>query len=144
MSRGFFGIGIENGKTPVNLGTLFRSAQAFGADFIFTIGKRYSGQRGDTGKSWKSVPLFHYETFKDFYNSMPKATMLVGVEINDKSRNLTNFVHPERAVYLLGAEDWGLSQEALSRCNYVVDIPTSICLNVSTTGSIVIYDRMSK
>lgn len=31
MTRGFFGIGIENGKFESNLGTLFRSAQAFEA-----------------------------------------------------------------------------------------------------------------
>ena len=34
----FFGIGIQNGKTPENLGVLWRSAQNLGASFIFTIG----------------------------------------------------------------------------------------------------------
>ena len=30
----FFGIGIQNGKTPENLGVLWRSAQNLGASFI--------------------------------------------------------------------------------------------------------------
>ena len=34
----FFGIGIQNGKTPENLGVLWRTAQNLGASFIFTIG----------------------------------------------------------------------------------------------------------
>lgn len=38
---GYFGIGIESAKTPANVGGLWRSAHAFGAAFIFTIGARY-------------------------------------------------------------------------------------------------------
>ena len=34
----YFGIGIQNGKTPENLGVLWRTAQNMGASFIFTIG----------------------------------------------------------------------------------------------------------
>ena len=29
LEQGFFGIGIQNGKTPENLGVLWRSAQRF-------------------------------------------------------------------------------------------------------------------
>ena len=38
---GYCGIGIENGKAEVNLGTLWRSAHIFGAVFLFTVGRRY-------------------------------------------------------------------------------------------------------
>ena len=38
LENEFFGIGIFNGKTPENLGVLWRSAQNMGASFIFTIG----------------------------------------------------------------------------------------------------------
>lgn len=33
----YFGIGIQNGKTPENLGVLWCTAQNLGASFIFTI-----------------------------------------------------------------------------------------------------------
>jgi len=141
---GFYGIGIENSKFKANLGTLFRSAQAFGADFIFTIGNRYAHQSGDTGKSWQSVPLFHYDSFEQFNESKPKSSVLIGVEINESSKSLKNFCHPKRAIYLLGAEDYGLSEKAAAACNYIVEVPTSICLNVATTGSIIMYDRSVK
>lgn len=144
MDRGFFGIGIEHGKFEGNLGTLFRSAQAFGASYIFTIGKRYNQQKGDTGKSYKNIPCFHFETFEEFEKARPKAAQVIGVEIGGGSHNLKSFRHPERAVYLLGAEDSGLSGEALKICDYVVEVPTNICLNVSVTGSIVMYDRSIK
>lgn len=41
LEQGFFGIGIQNGKTPENLGALWRSAQNLGASYIFTNGNRY-------------------------------------------------------------------------------------------------------
>ncbi len=37
-SRGYFAIGVEGISKAVNLGNLLRSAHAFGASFVFTIG----------------------------------------------------------------------------------------------------------
>jgi hypothetical protein len=37
-ARSYFAIGIEGGSNAVNLGNLLRSAHAFGASFMFTIG----------------------------------------------------------------------------------------------------------
>ena len=67
----FFGIGIQNGKTPENLGVLWRTAQNLGASFIFTIGNRYAKQSCDTHNAVKSMPYFHYETV-----SFPKLELL--------------------------------------------------------------------
>ena len=39
--KGYFGIGCLNMKTAENYGTLFRTAQILGADFIFMIGSRF-------------------------------------------------------------------------------------------------------
>ncbi len=38
VMRGYFGIGIEGSSKPMNAGNLFRSANAFGASFVFTLG----------------------------------------------------------------------------------------------------------
>jgi len=67
MERGYCGIGVLNIKTGINYGTLFRSAYAFNADFIFLIGKRFKKMVSDTTRSEKHVPLFEYPTFEDFY-----------------------------------------------------------------------------
>jgi hypothetical protein len=37
-SRGYFAIGVEGISKAVNLGNLLRSAHAFGASFVFTLG----------------------------------------------------------------------------------------------------------
>jgi tRNA G18 (ribose-2'-O)-methylase SpoU len=137
----FFGIGIQNGKTPENLGVLWRTAQNLGASFIFTIGNRYAKQACDTQNAIKSLPYFHYETFEDFYKHLPKGARIVGVEITDKSEPLEDFHHPKRCVYLLGAEDHGLSKLAIEKSHFLVKFSSIQSLNVAVAGSIVLYDR---
>ncbi|AVR44337.1 rRNA methyltransferase [Christiangramia fulva] len=144
LEQGFFGIGIQNGKTPENLGVLWRSAQNMGASFIFTIGNRYAKQASDTHKAVGAMPYFHYDTFEDFYLHLPKGAMLVGVEHDEKAEPLETFVHPRRCVYLLGAEDHGLSNEAIKKSHFLVKFKSRLSLNVSVAGSIVMYDRSSK
>jgi len=143
IARGYFGIGIYDPKKNINIGSLLRSALAFQANFVFTIGCRYKKDKSNTPKAEKHLPLWEFVSFADFYVAMPRGCKLVGIEY-EKSVSVVNFVHPERAVYLLGAEDAGLSPEILEKCDFVLNIPTQICLNVATAGSIVLYDRVQK
>lgn len=142
--RGFFAIGIYHTKTEVNVGTLWRSASIFGATFIFTIGKRYKKQSSDTMKSWKHIPLFHYETFEEFYRSLPHDCRLTGIELDNRAIDLKNYSHPERCVYLLGAEDHGLNELTIQKCHDLIKLPGEFSMNVSVAGSIVMYDRITK
>ena len=144
INRGYFGIGIENCKTELNIGTLWRSAHIMGASFIFTIGKRYKKQSSDTMKTWRSIPLYHYDTFEEFYKSMPHDCILTGVEIHESSKPIKEYKHPERCIYLLGAEDHGLSSIAIEKCHNLIQLEGDYCLNVSVAGSIVIFDRLTK
>ena len=144
LEQGFFGIGIQNGKTPENLGVLWRSAQNMGASYIFTIGNRYAKQACDTHKAVGAIPYFHYESFNDFYSNLPKGAMLVGVELDEESEDLETFSHPRRCVYLLGAEDHGLSKLAKEKSHFLVKFKSILSLNVSVAGSIVMYDRQTK
>ncbi|AXT52634.1 TrmH family RNA methyltransferase [Aquimarina sp. BL5] len=137
----FFGIGIQNGKTPENLGVLWRTAQNMGASYIFTIGNRYAKQACDTHNAVKSMPYFHYDTFQDFYNHLPKGAMLVGVELTEKAVALESFNHPKRCVYLLGAEDHGLSKTAIEKSHFLIKFTSVLSVNVAVAGSIVMYDR---
>lgn len=141
---GYFGIGIQNTKTEMNIGTLWRSAHILGAQFIFTIGKRYKKQASDTMKTWRTIPLYAHDTFSDFYKSMPYNCQLIGVELDETSVTVNKFIHPKRAIYLLGAEDNGLTKEAISACHKLVQLPGEYCMNVAVAGSIIMYDRFQK
>lgn len=142
--RGYFGIGIYNGKNEQNIGTLWRSATILGADFIFTIGKRYKRQCSDTTDAPRHIPLFHYKDFDDFFSHVPHDCPVVAVELSDNSVPLETYKHRERCIYLLGAEDYGIPPKVLNRCIETVQLIGKFCYNVATAGSIVMYDRASK
>lgn len=138
------GIGIERGKTVENLGTLFRSAVCLGADFVFTIGGRYHPQASDTVRSWTHLPYVAYPTLEAFTETRPFDTPLIGVELTDDARPLERFVHPRRALYLLGPEDGSLSNAALALCQDVIAFQSRYCLNVAAAGTVLLYDRQTK
>ncbi|MEN6462791.1 MAG: RNA methyltransferase [Syntrophomonas sp.] len=131
-------------KNELNYGTLFRTANIYGADFLFLIGKRFKRQSSDTLRSERHIPLFEYQNFDDFNNHRPWGCPLIGVEMCQNATPLSQFKHPQRACYLLGAEDNGLTREAIERCQYLIILPGEHSLNVSVAGSIVMYDRLIK
>jgi tRNA(Leu) C34 or U34 (ribose-2'-O)-methylase TrmL len=138
--RGYFGVAVYRPKCAENIGTLWRSAHNFGASFIATIGHRYRRQPGDTTDARRSVPLYQYSDWGHFYSSVPDGCELVFIEQTEKSRPLHSSHHPERAIYVLGAEDDGVPEE-LMRGHRVVHIDTLRCINVSVAGSIVMFHR---
>ncbi len=144
LESGYFGIGIEHPKTPENLGVLWRSAQNFGASFIFTVGHRYSKQACDTHDAVKAIPYFHYKDFEEFYSHLPKGAMIIGVELDERAVDLKDFKHPRNCVYLLGAEDHGLTKNAIHKSHHLVKFNTPKSLNVAVAGSIIMYDRNVK
>lgn len=143
MKRGYFGIGIYHPKTTENVGTLWRSAHNFGADFIFTVGARYYKQPSDTTKATRHVPLYHYTDIADLKAHMPLGAELVFVEQAPGATELRSFSHPEAAVYVLGAEDYGVPEGEMRGYRQVA-IATPLCINVAVAGSIVLYDRVVK
>ena len=155
MRRGYFGIGIQGGKFESNIGTLWRHAYIFGADFIFTIGKRYTHEVTDTTKAQKNIPLYHYRDWRDFEAHLPSQCEIVFVEqFPGLTTSLTALEHPIRAAYVLGAEDKGIDAEWLadytgrhpSHEAKIVEIPSSnpISMNVATAGTINMHDRYVK
>ena len=141
-----FAVGVDHPKHEVNIGTLWRSAFCLGASMLFTVGRRYEPrqQRGDAVKAWRHLPLVHFSTWDDYRTHAPFGWTPVGVEIGREAEDLRAFAHPESCVYVLGAEDHGLTNEAAALCKALVVIPSRYCLNVAVAGSIVMYDRMVK
>ena len=142
LPRGYFGIGAERTSKALNLGNLMRSAHGFGASFTFTIGATYQAleARADTSKGAQHLP--HYDWTQVSELVLPAGCRLVGVELLDEAIDLPSFHHPPRAAYVLGPERGSLSPELIARCDYVVRIPTSFCVNLAMAGAVVMYDRV--
>lgn len=142
--RGYFEIGIFQGKTEHNVGTLWRSAYQLGANGIFTIGSRIKKQSSDTCQAWRHIPLRQFQDIEAFLLSAPYDCPVIGVEMGGVP--LSTFSHPERAIYLLGAEDYGLTDRAKNVCHSIVSLESvrTESYNVAVAGSIVMYDRFVK
>lgn len=146
MTRGFFAVGVYNPKTEANIGSLYRTAYLYDAAFVFTVGRRYRTQVTDTPKTARHIPLFHFATIDDLSLHIPLGADLVGVELDQRATSLREFHHPVRAVYLLGAEDTGLPDAVIDRCDelVVLDSVRPQSMNVAVAGSIVIYHRHAR
>ncbi len=141
--RGYFGIGIEGSSKPMNAGNLFRSANAFGASFVFPVGgatRRGEVKLADTSDTPGQVPFYDFKDADAL--ELPGQCVLVGVELLDEAIELPSFRHPRRAAYVLGPERGYLTDALTARCEFVIKIPSRFCINVATAGAIVMYDRI--
>lgn len=140
--RGYFGIGAEGISKAGNVGSLFRSAHAFGASFMFTVAAGYTakeGNRTDTSQATSHVPYYEFPDVSSLI--LPRECTLVGVELTDDAIDLPSFHHPLQAAYVLGPEKGSLSPGMQGRCAVTIRIPTRFCINVGLAGAIVLYDR---
>lgn len=140
--RGYFGIGVAGATKSMNVGSLFRTAHAFGASFVFTVGAAYSrrvGRGADTSNAPGQVPFYVFPAADQLM--LPEATELVGIEILDEATELPSFRHPRHAAYVLGAERTSLPADIAARCAHMVRIPTRFSINMALAGALVMYDR---
>ena len=141
--RGYFGIGVEGISKAMNVGSIFRTAHAFDAGFVFTVGATYSvgeGGRADTSSTLNHTPFYEFPDLGSMV--LPEKCSLVGIELIEDSIELPSFRHPPRAAYVLGPERNSLSPKMVERCEFVVKIPMQFCVNVSVAAAIVMYDRV--
>jgi len=141
--RGYFGIGVEGISKPMNLGSLLRSAHAFGASFAFTIGAAFDAKAtalADTSEAVGSLPFHPWRDLAAM--DLPQGCRLVGIELVEEAIELPSFTHPSRAAYVLGAERASLSPALQEHCDFIVRIPAKFCFNLAIAGALVMYDRM--
>lgn len=149
LTGGWFGIGIIRGKSASNHGSLWRSALQFGAALTFTIGKRYDRKVegcADIYKTHRQVPCLAYENWESMIGNCAVDAKIVVVEYGGE--DITKFVHPKRALYVLGSEDCGVPPSLVQRAHCHISVPTAegrpSSLNVAAAGAVVMYDRFMK
>jgi tRNA G18 (ribose-2'-O)-methylase SpoU len=141
--RGYFGIGVEGVSKPMNVGSLFRTANAFRASFVFTIAAQYERadtEKSDTSRAALQVPLYEFDGVAAL--RLPRDCKLVGIEITDDAELLPSFRHPRCAAYVLGPERGALSPALIAACDRIVKIPTKFSINLAIAGALVMYDRL--
>ena len=131
---------LENIQDPGNVGTLIRSALAFGFDTVVSIQSAdiYSLKvlRSTQGAIFKlNIHISDIQTFKTQY---PNHT-LIGAHLGQKASLTKRPVQPFALV--LGNEGQGLSKETIAQLDDTITIPIENIdsLNVGVAGSIIMH-----
>ena len=91
-------------------------------------------------KGYQDVTLIQYDyLFDQFPNCTP-----VAVEVDPTAEILTQFEHPDDALYVFGPEDGSIPSVIRQHCHRFVTIPTRHCTNLSAAVYITLYDRLAK
>ena len=139
--RGYAAIALDNPKSSINVGSVLRAAGIYGASLVQHSGRRYAKAPTDTMRAYRHMPLIQVD---DVLDSIPYDCVPVAVDIVPGARSLATYTHPERAIYVFGAEDQTLGARITSRCRDVIFVPTDGCMNLAAAVNVVLYDRMAK
>jgi RNA methyltransferase, TrmH family len=123
---------------PGNVGTLIRTAEAFGAAVALSDGcadpTSPKALRATAGSIWR-VPLGAWEAS----NSLLQGTFRVAL-VAHGGEDLARIDLPGRVAFLLGAEREGLLDAVARDVDATVPIAGAESLNVAATGAIALYE----
>lgn len=139
--RGFAAVGLDNPKSEVNVGAAMRAVGVYQAALLAATGQRFGPGLTDTMKAHRHIPFLRP---KDLQDVVPYDCVPVAVDLIDGATPLPEYVHPERAFYIFGAEDATLGARVTDWCRDTIYVPTRGCMNLAATVNVVLYDRLMK
>ena len=121
-SRHPFHVAIENWRHDLNIGTIVRTANAFGAEAVHIIGHRRWNRRGAMVTD-RYQHIHHHDTITRFLAwAAGEGLAVVGVDNLPGSERIEEANLPEKCVLLFGQEGSGLSDEAGAAVDRVLSI----------------------
>lgn len=136
-------IAIENLERDFNMGTIVRSANAFGVRRVHVVGRRQWNKRGAMMTD-KYLHVEYHESVSEFAEAMKKSGKeIIAIENNVDSKPLGGVTLLENVVLVFGSEGSGLSEELLSAADDVVHIEqlgSTRSLNVGVAAGIAMYE----
>ena len=135
-------VAIENLERDFNMGTIVRSANAFGIRRVHVVGRRQWNKRGAMATD-KYLHVSYHANVAEFVAAMRKANRkIVAVDNVPGSVSLASVQKDQQAVLVFGAEGPGISPELLTQASEVVaieQIGSTRSLNVGVAAGIAMY-----
>jgi tRNA G18 (ribose-2'-O)-methylase SpoU len=136
-------VAIENTLRDFNMGTIVRSANAFGVRTVHVIGRRQWNKRGAMMTD-KYLTLEYHASPAAFRDAMKlRGKELYALENNVSSHSILETTLPKSMVFVFGQEGPGISPELLALCNETVSINqlgSTRSLNVGVAAGIALYE----
>ena len=133
-------IAIENVERDFNMGTIVRSANAFGVRTVHVIGRRQWNKRGAMMTD-KYLAVQYHSSVDEFVAAVDGRT-IIAVDNIEGSVSLAQADLPQDAVLVFGAEGPGISPELAAAAHQVVAIEqlgSTRSLNVGVAAGIAMY-----
>lgn len=134
-------IAIENLERDFNMGTIVRSANAFGVRRVHVVGRRQWNKRGAMMTD-KYLEVVYHESVQAFVSSV-RPRHIVAVDNVAESVDIRTGDKDSDAVLVFGAEGPGLSFDMLSVADSIVAIPqrgSTRSLNVGVAAGIAMWE----
>jgi TrmH family RNA methyltransferase len=143
---------LEAVRDPGNMGTLIRSAEAFGAPFVLTIGECANPWgpkvvRASAGSVFR-IPVLQMdlEDVREFLGGLfddPAWKLYAAVPSVEECRSVLDVKFSEHTAIMIGNEGAGLSAQAVALADVRVTIPCAVeSLNAAVAGSTLLYEAM--
>jgi tRNA G18 (ribose-2'-O)-methylase SpoU len=116
-------VAIENLRHDMNIGTVVRNANAFGAAAVHVVGRRQWNRRGAMVTD-RYVHVHHHPDVAAFRSAADELGLaLVGIDVVDGSEPIDGRPLPRNCALVFGQEGSGLSPDLLAACDEIRDIP---------------------
>ena len=137
-----FHVAIENWQHDMNIGSIVRSANAFGADTVHIIGRRRWNKRGAMVTD-RYQHVLHHDTVEAFVVwAASKSLPVIAIDNVPGSVIIETYAFPRECVLLFGQEGPGLSAEAIDAADAVVEITqfgSTRSINASAAAAVTMH-----
>lgn len=134
-------IAIENTLRDFNMGTIVRSANAFGVRRVHVIGRKQWNKRGAMATD-KYMSIVYHDSVAAFYESV-RDKVTVAVDNIQGSTPLAQTTFDKDTVLVFGQEGPGISEELAASAQAIVHIEqfgSTRSINVGVAAGIVMYE----
>lgn len=145
---------LDNIRSMNNIGSVFRTSDAFLIEKIFLCGITAQPPHNDIRKTalgaTESVDWEYYEKTENAVKYLKSEKyIIIAIEQVEKSIMLNNFTIDKNKKYALifGNEVKGVQQQIVNMCDFFIEIPqegTKHSLNISVSAGVVLWDFFQK
>lgn len=135
-------IALENTERDFNMGTIVRSANAFGVRQIYIIGRRQWNKRGAMMTD-KYLHVHYLSSTTEFVRLMhAEGREVIAIDNIPGSVDMAQTKLPKRAVLVFGQEGPGISEELAAQADRIVAIEqfgSTRSINVGAAATVAMY-----
>ncbi len=144
---------LDNVRSALNVGSVFRTADAFLIENIILCGITTTPPSKEIRKAALGATdsvnwQFEKNTLEAATKLKKRGYHIMGIEQADKSTKLNNFTLPNKPIaIIMGNEVNGVSNDVIAMCDEVMEISqfgTKHSLNISVTTGIIIWELCRK